>query len=133
MGKVCKFCNKFLDFSFFTMRKDKENFDTTDGRKYMTNCMCCTSLVTKLNYYNISEEDFNNLRLEYRDCCGICGKHESECRNLKTKHYGLYIDHCHETNIVRGLLCHNCNLIIGHAKDDLELLKSAILYLDIVR
>ena len=133
MSKVCKFCNKFLDFSFFVKRSDRPNHNDDHVSKYMTNCMECQSLVTKLNYYGITKEEFNKLREDYADCCGICGRTEQECRNLKTKHYGLYIDHCHTSGKVRGLLCHNCNLIVGHAKDDTDLLKSAILYLDIVR
>ena len=42
----------------------------------------------------------------------------------------MVIDHNHETNIVRGLLCHNCNVGLGHFKDSVGYLKEAINYLE---
>jgi len=50
--------------------------------------------------------------------CAICGK---SCK--------LNVDHCHETNKIRGLLCFNCNLLLGHAKDNISILSNAIEYL----
>lgn len=34
------------------------------------------------------------------------------------------------TNKVRGLLCHNCNVSLGHFKDSTDILKNAIYYLE---
>lgn len=39
------------------------------------------------------------------------------------------IDHDHRTGKIRGLLCSNCNVLIGYAQDDVERLGSAIDYL----
>lgn len=38
-------------------------------------------------------------------------------------------DHDHKTGLHRGWLCHYCNVGIGFLKDDISILKSAIMYL----
>ena len=40
-----------------------------------------------------------------------------------------HVDHCHKTKKVRGLLCKTCNLLLGHAKEDINKLFKAIDYL----
>ena len=49
---------------------------------------------------------------------------------MNGKRIALVVDHCHDTNRVRGLLCTNCNVAIGHMKDDVERLRAAISYLE---
>lgn len=51
--------------------------------------------------------------------CIICG--------LETN---VVVDHDHATGDVRGGLCTNCNLGLGHFKDNPELLRLAALYLE---
>lgn len=41
----------------------------------------------------------------------------------------LVTDHDHETGLVRGTLCHHCNLLLGHADDNLVILRNAMRYL----
>jgi hypothetical protein len=41
----------------------------------------------------------------------------------------LCVDHCHTSKAVRGILCANCNAVLGMAKDSIDVLKSAITYL----
>ena len=42
----------------------------------------------------------------------------------------LQVDHCHETGVVRGLLCYNCNNGLGRFKDDIEVLKMTVPYIE---
>ena len=49
------------------------------------------------------------------------------CKNEFTKTPS--IDHCHNTGLVRGLLCSDCNVGIGFLKDNKEYLSNAIKYL----
>lgn len=65
--------------------------------------------------------------------CQICGSKSSDyvCSitgNKPTKK--LAVDHCHKTGRLRGILCLSCNVALGHLKDDISLLKSAIVYLN---
>lgn len=39
------------------------------------------------------------------------------------------VDHCHKTGAIRGLLCHSCNLALGHATDDVQVLLRLAEYL----
>lgn len=43
------------------------------------------------------------------------------------------VDHCHRTGIVRGFLCHPCNMAIGQFKDDPAKLRRAAEYLEKAR
>ena len=40
------------------------------------------------------------------------------------------VDHDHETGAVRGLLCNGCNIVLGHAYDNPEVLKNLANYLN---
>ncbi len=40
-----------------------------------------------------------------------------------------HVDHDHKSGNVRGLLCATCNLLLGYAKDSIEVLQAAIEYL----
>ena len=42
----------------------------------------------------------------------------------------LAVDHNHTTGKVRGLLCSNCNTLLGKAKDNVNILQAAIDYLN---
>ena len=55
---------------------------------------------------------------------------EGLCLICKTKPKLLYVDHCHKTKKVRGLLCSRCNLCLGQWEDNTEYLEQAINYLN---
>ena len=40
------------------------------------------------------------------------------------------IDHCHKTGKIRGLLCDTCNRALGLFKDDIQMLKNSVAYLE---
>lgn len=68
-------------------------------------------------------KDKGNEYLEYRTIpirCDICFEDNQDL---------LVIDHCHVTGKARGILCRNCNTLLGMAEDDEEILLSAMSYL----
>lgn len=76
----------------------------------------------KATRYGLTKEVALELVATQKGLCAICG-------NLPEGVRGLHVDHCHNTGVVRGLLCHGCNTGIGNLKDDPELLERAVKYL----
>lgn len=74
--------------------------------------------------YGISLEDYHRMLAEQGDCCKICGTHKDTVKR------SLCVDHCHTTGKVRGLLCDTCNRCLGLLKDNIDILKNAIEYLE---
>lgn len=63
--------------------------------------------------YGIGLEEYDRLREEQGYSCRICEIHEKHCENSK-----LVVDHNHETEEVRGLLCKKCNQALGLLQDN---------------
>ena len=68
--------------------------------------------------YSLSRREFDALLEKQGGVCAICRKQSR-----------LHVDHCHDTGAIRGLLCQNCNLLLGHAKDSFLILIRAMSYL----
>ena len=80
-----------------------------------------TNLKTK---YGITLEEYNELFSLQRGKCAICNIHQSDLGRP------LFIDHCHLTGKIRGLLCQHCNCLLGYSGDNVEVLKNSIKYLE---
>ena len=72
--------------------------------------------------YGLTLEELEEMA---EDGCAICGTTEWMGRHGGKPH----IDHDHISGEVRGILCHNHNLMIGYAHEDIAILESAIRYL----
>jgi hypothetical protein len=72
--------------------------------------------------YGISLKNYNELLEKQNGVCAICGR-----KNFLKR--GLYVDHDHKTNKVRGLLCNHCNLALGYFDDSIPFLEKAIKYI----
>ncbi len=75
-------------------------------------------------FYNMSVEEYNALLSTQGNVCAICGCNEPGGRGR------WHVDHNHLTGINRGLLCHHCNVGLGHFFDDAGLLRKAAIYLE---
>jgi hypothetical protein len=75
----------------------------------------------RIRAYGISVEEYDEMFESQNGSCWICRKEEG----VKS----LCIDHDHETNQVRGLLCITCNKGLGDFQDNIEFLNRAIDYL----
>jgi hypothetical protein len=102
-------------------QKNKTNHCEITKRYYNENLEWRKDLHLRKTY-GIGMDDKIQIRKLQMNKCKICGK---EFENDK----GAYVDHCHHTKRVRGLLCHQCNSGIGMLKDNITNLQSAITYL----
>ena len=130
--KQCTKCKLFKEKSEFFKDKQKKDglysqckdcnmktssiWNKNNPQKRKDNVLKCGTGLTRTQYLEILESQ--------NECCAICGKHKSQ--DIKN----LSVDHCHETNIIRGLLCFKCNMGLGYFCDNEEILNRAIYYLN---
>lgn len=63
----------------------------------------------------LSKENYNKI-LEKQDyVCAICKNPETALKKKRDEPMRLAIDHCHQTNKIRGLLCLKCNSSLSHS------------------
>ena len=74
----------------------------------------------QLRQYGLSLDDYGQMVSEQSGLCAICKEKPEK---------DLFVDHCHSTGRVRGLLCSNCNTGIGLLRDNTATLLAAINYL----
>lgn len=102
--------------------KKEEDFTLGGGpgrnrRKY---CKKCKIIRHTAWMYNTTREHVVFLR--QRPSCDICGEQFGDEQQN--------IDHCHESGVIRGVLCLNCNMALGKVKDDPRILLKMIKYLN---
>lgn len=113
--RTCRKCNE---------RKPKSEF--YEGVRYRGGlnswckpcCVAASRGATLKRKYGLTVEQAVELVEAHQGFCAICGAPDAND-----------IDHDHGTGNVRGILCRNCNLGLGHFKDSVERLKEAIIYL----
>ncbi len=109
--KICGNCKENKPRSEFTKCSRAK-----DGLQW--HCKVCYNIYQIVYRYNLDLEHYLSI-----NNCEICGKEFD--RSIKEPH----VDHCHETNEVRGIVCRNCNQMLGGARDNIETLRKAIDYL----
>lgn len=72
--------------------------------------------------YGLTVEQYDQMLELQNGVCAICGGQNKDGRRL-------FIDHCHQSKKIRGLLCTKCNLMLGAVNDSVEVLANAIKYL----
>lgn len=73
--------------------------------------------------YGLSIEAYDAMVEAHGGLCAICKTAFNSDRKEP------FVDHCHDTGAVRGLLCLGCNSALGHFKDSEQSLENAINYL----
>jgi len=133
--KKCTKCGEERSLCDFHTKYDNRRNNAYDSKvcricvneQARKSCVRCQR--TKiLSLHGITEVDFEIMFKEQNGVCAICCQPEIAKFNGKIQH--LAVDHDHVTGIVRGLLCLNCNHVLGKAKDNPEILRKAADYLE---
>ena len=129
-----KFCSACIEDKLLTeFHKDSSR---KDGRR--TTCKECAN--KRGSAYHAANPDRardhqlrRNFGITLVDYVEMLEAQDGRCKICKTNVPGgkgsFHVDHCHNSGKVRGLLCQQCNVGIGHFKDNISTLASAILYL----
>jgi len=86
--------------------------------------------------YGITLDQYQEMLRQQNGLCAICGRLPGETRPDQGRAQGrpvrplLAVDHDHATGKVRGLLCLPCNRGIGFLEDSIEIVRSALKYLE---
>lgn len=76
--------------------------------------------------YGIGLKEYQEIWERQGGVCAICASPDPKV----TWTSNLYVDHCHTTKVVRGLLCHPCNVALGKMDDDPDRMRRAAEYLE---
>ena len=135
--KTCSKCNENQSVDRFSRRQ----FSPSGNWGYVSWCHACRSVKFKKEWsdgsyrdsvyrrkFGITLADYDAMLLSQDYKCAICLTEDPRGHGQKNKRF--HVDHDHATGEVRGLLCHDCNVGLGHFKDRTDIMKDAIHYLD---
>ena len=136
LGRECSHCKVFLRWEAFNINKKGLN-----GRKSI--CRLCTQTAANnlLQLRKIKDPTFlktrnrekglkSNHKLDLISYETLLNLQKGECAIcMKVPSKPLFVDHCHATGKIRGLLCQHCNTLLGMAFDNTGILEGAISYL----
>lgn len=138
MIKHCNRCRRDLPLNSFYKAASKKS---ANNPGYKSHCKECILATMKASYntpegykrkiekcwrdkgININLEQYNQLLEKQGGVCAICSADKNKNGTA------LCVDHCHASGVVRGLLCHNCNVTLGRFSESAEALLKAANYL----
>jgi hypothetical protein len=85
--------------------------------------------IKMLRSHGLTLADYAGMVADQGGVCAVCGNPPTpEGRNKF-----LCVDHCHETGLVRGLLCTGCNAAAGMLREDPHIVRSLARYIERAR
>ena len=119
-GRKCRECHRLAHASRYASNPEtyKEN-----ARSYHVKYPDRIRNAKLIKKYGITLEDYKEMLAGQGSVCAVCG-----CLELGRKGL-LHVDHDHNSGKVRALLCQSCNVCMGAAKDDPELLDKLAAYI----
>jgi hypothetical protein len=131
----CKIIKPLIDFS---PMQNKQKWPTCRICRVTYNSVL--SAKHKYHYkklYNLTSDQYKEILKNQNERCKICNRTANEAQpgKITKRENNLSVDHCHKLEregiiAIRGLLCFTCNTILGKVKDNPDILRSAIKYLE---
>lgn len=136
----CEAC-KAAGSEYFKSRKrvvlpagDERHGTVTGYSNWSCRCEACKAAMSEymkprsrnnalMHKYGMSEAEFEGRLAAQGGVCASCGDPEDEDKRR------FHVDHDHTTGEIRGILCHGCNVSLGHLKDDISRITSLANYL----
>jgi hypothetical protein len=78
--------------------------------------------------YGVTPAQYDQLFEDQDGACAICRRPETT--EMHGRPIRLAIDHNHNTDVIRGLLCFRCNTALGMFDDNPAILRAALAYLE---
>lgn len=79
----------------------------TSTQKYCRRCIPDHEAGNRASIFGISQVEFDAMLQKQHNACAICLQ---SFENLKRNKF--VIDHCHATEVIRGIVCANCNIML---------------------
>ena len=119
--KVCNVCHRLLPTERFDINQHGKN----NRIVRRPSCIFCREIIDGVPLLNSERQRLNaNKPHMIPFVCPICKK-----RTIPGLTSKVVIDHNHETGSGRAWICDSCNTGLGRFKDNIDLLKSAIRFL----
>ena len=124
--KTCTKCRNEKPIDSFPLKTNDSILRASHCRQCRNESRARHSRTNPNEMYGLTADRYQQLLKQQNGKCAICN---GQANSSRIKHTELCIDHCHETGVVRGLLCSRCNLGIGNFGDNIELMLAAVEYL----
>ena len=115
---ICKTCVQENRQQDKEIEKRKQWRDSQDSTLLRAGKM--VSVLRRLGY-KVPKSDYLEIINEAGNTCPICDNPFKKVPSM---------DHCHDTNKIRGLICNDCNIGLGMFKDNIQSLANAVSYLE---
>jgi hypothetical protein len=125
--KRCPDCDQVLPLDQFPLNKRAASgraayckpCHNDRGKRTVSRLYGSTRHYHLMRRYGIGAAEVDAMVEAQGGLCAICGENPAE-----------HVDHCHDTGAVRGILCFNCNGMLGQARDRVDILLAGIRYLE---
>lgn len=125
---ICNICKDEKPISEFGSHKNSNIYGLN------STCKECARKKDKFNKtrraYGITEKQFQDMYDKQNGKCAVCSADMNFRGEVHEKYQSACIDHDHETNQVRELLCSACNRALGFFNDDINNIYNALKYLE---